>query len=251
MNTILSTLSIGQEKCNTTCCIEYSIVHDGVVLSFLHSFIHSIHEKTTLPVTCGSTRFNTSKKNLERVFSDVPFSLLEKSSPLCLNRDSLNLILLDSIDPFLQDANGNMMNLRDQIAILKKLLSFQEDEQSCIIILLPEELGSQQTRDAVIRFCQLRVNLSETSCVCTLSKPSGKVIQYRYTLESQDHDMILNEMKTSSDMETRSATDARGYAESISIIQSSMNRAPELVIEEDEMDEDGDEDDPIDDDLDI
>lgn len=30
-----------------------------------------------------------------------------------------------------------------------------------------------------------------------------------------------------------------------------MNRAPELVIEEDEMDEDGDEDDPIDDDLDI
>jgi len=77
------------------------------------------------------------------------------------------------------------------------------------------------------------------------------VIQYRYTLESQDHDMILNEMKTSSDMETRSATDARGYAESISIIQSSMNRAPELVIEEDEMDEDGDEDDPIDDDLDI
>jgi singapore isolate B (sub-type 7) whole genome shotgun sequence assembly, scaffold_0 len=63
--------------------------------------------------------------------------------------------------------------------------------------------------------------------------------------------MILNEMKTSSDMETRSATDARGYAESISIIQSSMNRAPELVIEEDEMDEDGDEDDPIDDDLDI
>lgn len=42
------------------------------------------------------------------------------------------------------------MNLRDQIAILKKLLSFQEDEQSCIIILLPEELGSQQTRDAVI-----------------------------------------------------------------------------------------------------
>ncbi len=77
------------------------------------------------------------------------------------------------------------------------------------------------------------------------------MIQYRYTLESQDHDMILNEMKTSSDMETRSATDARGYAESISIIQSSMNRAPELVIEEDEMDEDGDEDDPIDDDLDI
>ena len=77
------------------------------------------------------------------------------------------------------------------------------------------------------------------------------MIQYRYTLESQDHDMILNEMKTSSDMETRSATDARGYAESISIIQSTMNRAPELVIEEDEMDEDGDEDDPIDDDLDI
>ena len=52
-------------------------------------------------------------------------------------------------------------------------------------------------------------------------------------------------------METRSTTDAKGYAESISIIQSSMNRAPELVIEEDEMDEDGDEDDPIDDDLDI
>ena len=63
--------------------------------------------------------------------------------------------------------------------------------------------------------------------------------------------MTLNEMKTSSDMETRSTTDAKGYAESISIIQSSMNRAPELVIEEDEMDEDGDEDDPIDDDLDI
>ena len=63
--------------------------------------------------------------------------------------------------------------------------------------------------------------------------------------------MILNEMKTSSDMETRSATDARGYAESISINHSSMKRAPELVIEEDEMDEDGDEDDPIDDDLDI
>ena len=58
-------------------------------------------------------------------------------------------------------------------------------------------------------------------------------------------------MKTNSDIETHPTTDAKGYAESISIIQSSMNRAPELVIEEDEMDEDGDEDDPIDNDLDI
>ena len=70
-------------------------------------------------------------------------------------------------------------------------------------------------------------------------------------MERQEYDVILNEMKSDSAMETRSTTDAKGYAESISIIQSSMNRAPELVIEEEEMDEDGDEDDPIDDDLDI
>ena len=66
-----------------------------------------------------------------------------------MDRESFNLILLDSIDPFLQDANGDLMNLRDQITILKQLLSFHDDKQSCVIILLPEELESQQTRDAV------------------------------------------------------------------------------------------------------
>ena len=70
-------------------------------------------------------------------------------------------------------------------------------------------------------------------------------------MERLEYDVILHEMKSDSATETRSTTDAKGYAESISIIQSSMSRAPELVIEEEEMDEDGDEDDPIDDDLDI
>ena len=54
----------------------------------------------------------------------------------------------------------------------------------------------------------------------------------------------------SSGME-QSTTEAKSYAESITILNSTQNKAPELVYEEDEMDEDGDEDDDIDDDLNL
>ena len=50
----------------------------------------------------------------------------------------------------------------------------------------------------------------------------------------------------------KSTTEAKSYAESITILNSTENKAPELVYEEDEMDEDGDEDDDdIDDDLNL
>ena len=50
----------------------------------------------------------------------------------------------------------------------------------------------------------------------------------------------------------QSTTEAKWYAESITILNSTENKAPELVYEEDEMDEDGDEDDDdIDDDLNL
>ena len=52
-------------------------------------------------------------------------------------------------------------------------------------------------------------------------------------------------------MEEQSTVHAKGYAESITVLSSTTNKAPELIIEEDEMDEDGDEDDDIDDDLNI
>lgn len=59
------------------------------------------------------------------------------------------------------------------------------------------------------------------------------------------------EMKNDTIVEEQSTVHAKGYAESITVLSSTTNRAPELIIEEDEMDEDGDEDDDIDDDLDI
>lgn len=47
-------------------------------------------------------------------------------------------------------------------------------------------------------------------------------------------------------------TSAKGYAQSITILSSTMHAAPELVMEEDGRDEDGDDDDDdIDDDLSI
>lgn len=52
------------------------------------------------------------------------------------------------------------------------------------------------------------------------------------------------------DEEDNSTTEAKAYTESINILNSTQNIAPELVYEEDEMDEDGDEDD-VDDDLNI
>lgn len=52
------------------------------------------------------------------------------------------------------------------------------------------------------------------------------------------------------DEEDSSTTEAKAYTESINILNSTQNIAPELVYEEDEMDEDGDEDD-VDDDLNI
>lgn len=48
----------------------------------------------------------------------------------------------------------------------------------------------------------------------------------------------------SSGME-QSTTEAKSYAESITILNSTENKAPELVYEEDEMDEDGDIDDDL------
>lgn len=59
------------------------------------------------------------------------------------------------------------------------------------------------------------------------------------------------EMNNDTVVEEQSTVHAKGYAESITVLSSTANRAPELIIEEDEMDEDGDEDDAIDDDLNI
>ena len=54
------------------------------------------------------------------------------------------------------------------------------------------------------------------------------------------------------DIDNVNRTSAKGYAQSINILSSTMNAAPELVMEEDERDEDGDDDDDdIDDDLSI
>ena len=61
--------------------------------------------------------------------------------------------------------------------------------------------------------------------------------------------MDKNTEETAEAMDT---TEAKSYAKSITILNSTQNKAPELVYEEDEMDEDGDEDDAdIDDDLNL
>ena len=51
------------------------------------------------------------------------------------------------------------------------------------------------------------------------------------------------------DSTEQTTSTAKSYSDSITIKNSADNRAPELVIEEDEPDEDGDDDDDIDNDL--
>ena len=77
------------------------------------------------------------------------------------------------------------------------------------------------------------------------------VTQRRFQLSMKENDILLMEMKKDTVVEEPSTVHAKGYAESITVLSSTTNRAPELIIEEDEMDEDGDEDDSIDDDLNI
>ena len=43
MDSILSTLGIGQERNKVTCCIEYSIVDLDVALSFLHTLSYEVY----------------------------------------------------------------------------------------------------------------------------------------------------------------------------------------------------------------
>ena len=70
-------------------------------------------------------------------------------------------------------------------------------------------------------------------------------------LNVKENDVLLREIKGDVIVEEQSTVHAKGYAESITVLSSTTNKAPELIIEEDEMDEDGDEDDDIDDDLNI
>ena len=72
-----------------------------------------------------------------------------------------------------------------------------------------------------------------------------------YQLNVKVNDVLLREIKGDVIVEEQSTVHAKGYAESITVLSSTTNKAPELIIEEDEMDEDGDEDDDIDDDLNI
>ena len=72
-----------------------------------------------------------------------------------------------------------------------------------------------------------------------------------YQLNVKANDVLLREIKGDGIVEEQSTVHAKGYAESITVLSSTTNKAPELIIEEDEMDEDGDEDDDIDDDLNI
>ncbi len=72
-----------------------------------------------------------------------------------------------------------------------------------------------------------------------------------YQLNVKENDVLLREIKGDVIVEEQSTVHAKGYAESITVLSSTTNKAPELIIEEDEMDEDGDEDDDIDDDLNI
>ena len=62
----------------------------------------------------------------------------------------------------------------------------------------------------------------------------------------KDNECVLLEMKNGVEEEEHSTTTAKGFAESISIASSTLHVAPELVMEDDEMDEDGDEDDDLD-----
>jgi singapore isolate B (sub-type 7) whole genome shotgun sequence assembly, scaffold_0 len=77
------------------------------------------------------------------------------------------------------------------------------------------------------------------------------VSQRCYQLNVKENDVLLREIKGDVIVEEQSTVHAKGYAESITVLSSTTNKAPELIIEEDEMDEDGDEDDDIDDDLNI
>ena len=72
-----------------------------------------------------------------------------------------------------------------------------------------------------------------------------------YQLNVKENDVLLREIKGDVIVEEQSTVHAKGYAESITVLSSTTNKAPELIIDEDEMDEDGDEDDDIDDDLNI
>lgn len=83
-----------------------------------------------------------------------------------------------------------------------------------------------------------------------VNEQSGKVIRSQYVLSIKDNTCILTSMTDHVDEEDNSTTEAKAYTESINILNSTQNIAPELVYEEDEMDEDGDEDD-VDDDLNI
>ena len=71
-----------------------------------------------------------------------------------MNQGYLNLILLESVDPFIQDGNNNIVDLRNQISILKHLLSFPDNSQNYVFLLLPEELVPLPTRDIIL----VRVN---------------------------------------------------------------------------------------------
>lgn len=77
------------------------------------------------------------------------------------------------------------------------------------------------------------------------------MLQRCYQLNVKENDVLLREIKGDVIVEEQSTVHAKGYAESITVLSSTTNKAPELIIEEDEMDEDGDEDDDIDDDLNI
>ena len=70
-------------------------------------------------------------------------------------------------------------------------------------------------------------------------------------LRIKDNQCELAPMTGTVSQEVPSTVEAKTYAESITILNSTENKAPELVYEEDEMDEDGDEDDDIDNDLNI
>ena len=72
-----------------------------------------------------------------------------------------------------------------------------------------------------------------------------------YQLNVKENDVLLREIKGDVIVEEQSTVHAKVYPESITVLSSTTNKAPELIIEEDEMDEDGDEDDDIDDDLNI
>ncbi|KAK8817505.1 hypothetical protein WA538_004227, partial [Blastocystis sp. DL] len=248
MNDVLSSLNIGREKSRVVCCIEGSIANDDVLFAFLHTFTHSITAKTSFTPVFRSTHYDFSKSILHAILSDQA-SFMDSANNLktqCTSKTEYGIFFIDSINPLLTDSDGQIVTLRKQLSLLDDLFSFPDDFQGCCILFLPEELTDETTRNAVRRYSQLHVSLSRLSCIMTIEKPSGKVLQRCYQLNVKENDVLLREIKGDVIVEEQSTVHAKGYAESITVLSSTTNKAPELIIEEDEMDEDGDEDDDID-----